>query len=353
VRPAAASPRARALVLLALAALAAGCGGPGGPRPGAPAHHLERGFRNLNPAFERPPFWPRLRWVAAHLFRTTFRPRTADLPRVANDGAALRANGTDPTITWVGHATFLVQLDGVNLLTDPHWGERASPVSWGGPRRVAAPGLRLEDLPPIHLVLLSHDHYDHLDLETVRRLAARDRPRFLVPLGLRAWLAERGIADADEADWWETRTVRGLALTAVPAQHWSARTWADANRRLWAGWVVAGRDRRLFFGGDTGYWAPIFQDIGRRLGPFDLAAVAIGAYAPRFMMRLTHTTPEEALQLFGDLGARRLVAMHWGTFDLTDEPLAEPPERLRAEAARLGLDPARVWVLRHGETRGW
>jgi L-ascorbate metabolism protein UlaG (beta-lactamase superfamily) len=338
--------------LAAVAAVAAGCGGPGPPRPGGPPHHLEGGFRNLNPAFTRPPFWPRMRWVWAHMLRTTFRPREARLPREPNDGQALR-DPRGPTITWVGHATFLVQLDGVNLLTDPQWSDRASPVSWGGPRRVTPPGIRFEDLPPIHAVLISHDHYDHLDRATVRRLHAVHRPRFLVPLGLRAWMAGEGITEVDELDWWDRREVGGLAVTCVPVQHWSARTWTDVNRRLWAGWAVAGRDRRLLFAGDTGYYAPIFTEIGQRLGPFDLALVAIGAYAPAFMMRLTHTTPEEALQIARDVRAERLVGMHWGTFDLTDEPIEEPPRRLAAAAGRLGADPDRVWVLRHGETRPW
>jgi L-ascorbate metabolism protein UlaG (beta-lactamase superfamily) len=347
-------PFRRALVAGLLLALASvGCAGPGGPRAGAPAHHLERGFRNVNPAFVRPGFWVRTRFLVSRVWSTTFRPRTASLPRVANDGRALRAPGAGGTITWVGHATLLVQLDGVNVLTDPQWSGRASPVSFAGPRRVTPPGLAFEDLPPIHLVLISHDHYDHLDVDTVRRLAAVHRPRFLVPLGLRSWFAAAGITEVEELDWWESRTVGGLVLTCLPAQHFGARTLWDTNRRLWSGWAIAGRDRRLFFAGDTGYYRPHFEEIGRRLGPFDLAAVSISAYLPREIMRMTHTTPEEALDLFRDVAARRFLAIHWGTFDLADEPLEEPPARVRAEAARRGLPDDRVWVLRHGETRPW
>jgi L-ascorbate metabolism protein UlaG (beta-lactamase superfamily) len=342
-----------AAAVLAVATLAARCASVATPPPGAPAHHVDGGFRNLNPEFTRPPYWPRTWWVFGRLLRSTFRPRTADLPRVPNDGAALRANTREPTITWIGHATFLVQLDGLNILTDPIWSDRASPVSWGGPRRVTPPGLRFEDLPPIHLVLISHDHYDHLDLQTVARLAATHRPRFLVPLGLRAWFAAQGITEGvDELDWWESRRAGSLTVTCTPVQHWSARSWWDQNERLWSGWAVAGNAGRLFFAGDTGYYAPIFTEIGRRLGPFDVAAVAIGAYAPPFMMRLTHTTPEEALQIAADVRATTLAAMHWGTFDMTDEPLDEPPWRLREEATRRGLDADRVWIFRVGETRG-
>jgi N-acyl-phosphatidylethanolamine-hydrolysing phospholipase D len=280
-------------------------------------------------------------------------PRTASLPVVPNDGAALRANTTEPTLTWVGHATLLIQLDGVNVLTDPQWSERASPVSFAGPKRVTPPGLRFEDLPPVHVVLISHDHFDHLDEATVRRLAATHRPRFYVPLGYKAWFGALGITDVVELDWWDHRVERGLTLTCVPVQHWTARSYFQLNNRLWSGWAIAGRDRRAFFAGDTGYYAPYFTEIGARLGPFDLAAISIGAYTPASIMRLTHTTPEESLQIFADVRARRFVAMHWGTFDLAEEPLAEPPMRLLSEARRLGLGPERVWVLEHGETRGW
>jgi L-ascorbate metabolism protein UlaG (beta-lactamase superfamily) len=333
--------------------LAAACTGVGGPVAGAPAHHREHGFANANPDFVRPPFWTRTRFFARRIWASTVSPRTVTLPRVPNDGAALRANGTEATVTWIGHATLLIQLDGVNVLTDPQWSERASPLSFAGPTRVTPPGLRFEDLPPIHVVLISHDHFDHLDEATVKRLAEAHRPRFYVPLGLRGWFADLGITDVVELDWWEHRTERGLTLTCVPAQHWTARSFFEQNRRLWSGWTVAGRDRRLFFAGDTGYWAPYFKEIGARLGPFHLAAISIGAYAPASIMRQTHTTPEESLRIFGDVDAQRFMAMHWGTFDLADEPLTEPPARLQVEARRLGLDPDRVWILRHGETRAW
>lgn len=269
-----------------------------------------------------------------------------------NDGAVLRANRSDATVTWVGHSTLLIQLDGVNLLTDPQWSDRASPVTFAGPRRVTPPGLAMEDLPPIDLVLISHDHYDHLDVETVRELDRRHRPVFLVPLRLKEWFDGIGITNVEEFDWWESRPVRGLRVTCLPAQHFSGRTLWDRNQRLWSSWAVSGASKRLFFAGDTGYYS-VFKEIGRRLGPFDVAAVPIGAYVPPEMMKMTHVTPEEALQLFADVQGRHFLAMHWGTFDLTDEPIEEPPQRLQAEAERLSLDPSTVWVLKHGETRRW
>ncbi len=300
----------------------------------------------------RPPFWTRTAFFVSRIWATTFHPRTADLPHVTNDGRALRENSSQPTVTWIGHATLLVQLDGVNILTDPQWSDRASPVSFAGPRRMTAPGLAFEDLPPVHVVLLSHDHYDHLDVATVRRLAATHRQRFIVPLGLKAWLADEHITDVVELDWWQRVEARGLTFTCVPAQHFSGRALWNQNRTLWSGWAIAGRDRRAFFAGDTGYY-DVFSEIGARLGPFDLAAISIGAYLPREIMRFSHTTPEEALRLFADLRARRFVPIHWGTFDLADEPIADPPRRLEAEARRLGLDPDRIWLLKHGETRKW
>ncbi len=330
--------------------LVSGCAGVGEPRAGAPAHHRERGFANVDPAGAPASAWVRWRFFVGRMVATTFRPRTARLPRVPNDGAALRAPDGGPTLTWVGHSTLLVQLDGVNVLTDPQWSGRASPVSFGGPRRVTPPGLAFEHLPPVHVVVISHDHYDHLDVATVMRLARAHRPRFLVPLGLKAWFADLGITDVEELDWWEARQVRGLTLTCVPAQHFSGRTLFDRNLRLWSGWTIAGRERRLYFAGDTAYNARL-REIGERLGPFDVAAIPIGAYLPPVIMKPSHTSPEEALRLFADLGARRFVPIHWGTFDLAEEPPEEPAQRLTAEARRLGLGDDRVWLLQHGETR--
>lgn len=273
-------------------------------------------------------------------------------PRVANDGRALRDNHGTPTVTWIGHATLLIQLDGLNILTDPHFSERASPLSFAGPRRLNAPGLAFDALPPIDVVVISHDHYDHLDRPTVQRLAAAHRPLFLAPLGFKAWFASVGVDRVSELDWWETREVGPVRFTLTPGQHWCARTPFDTNRRLWGGWAVAGRARRIFFGGDTGYYEG-FREIGARLGPFDLALVSIAAYEPPEIMRMTHTTPEQALRLFTDVRARSFVAMHWGTFDLSDEPLDEPPRRLRAAARAMNLPDERVWLLAHGETRAF
>jgi len=342
------------LAALALALVLPACAGVGTePLPGRPAHHAEGGFRNTNPEFKRPDGWTRFTFFVRRGWATLTAPRTYEAPRRDNDGSALRAPDPGaPTITWVGHATLLVQLAGVNLLTDPHWGERASPLSWAGPRRLSPPGLAFERLPPIHLVLISHDHFDHLDLDTVKRLAAAHDPLFLVPLGLKQWFADNGMTRVEELDWWQGAEHRGLRLVCVPAQHFAQRSLWDANRRLWASWALIAPERRFYFGGDSGYFSG-FREAGERLGPFDLAAIAIGAYLPQEIMRFTHTTPEQAVQAFEDLRARQLLGIHWGTFDLGDEPLDEPPRRMRAEAQRRGIPPDRAWIFDLGETRRW
>jgi N-acyl-phosphatidylethanolamine-hydrolysing phospholipase D len=343
-------PRAAALLLLLLLAACASAGSE--PVAGRPAHHVPGGFRNPDPAFIRPSGWTRWSFTVRRGVESLTSPRTYDAPRVANDGAALRSNPRPPAITWIGHATLLVQVDGLSVLTDPLWGERAGPTSWLGSKRLGPPGLAFENLPRIDVVVISHDHYDHLDLPTVKRLAAAHDPLFVVPLGMKAWFADNGMSRVEELDWWQEREHRGVRFVCVPAQHFSQRSLWDANRRLWASWAIVGRGKRLYFGGDTGYFSG-FKEAGRRLGPFDVAALPIGAYQPPQIMKLVHLTPEEATQAFVDLDAKVMLGMHWGTFDLADEPLNEPPARMLAEIRRRDIDPSRAWILRIGETRLW
>lgn len=322
------------------------------PLTDRPSHHVEGGFRNADPDFHRPSSWTRWSFVVRRLWMSSVAPRAFDAPRIANDGTALRSGLLNPSITWIGHSTLLVQLDGLNFLTDPTWSERASPVSWAGPRRLSPPGLAFENLPPIDVVVISHDHYDHLDLATVKRLAEKHNPLFLVPLGVKAWFADNGMSRVEELDWWQERDYRGVKFVCLPAQHFSQRTLWDGNTRLWAAWAVMSENRRLYFSGDTGYFAD-FKEIGKQMGPFDMAAIAIGAYLPPVIMKPVHVTPEEAVQAFVDLNARRLLGIHWGTFDLAEEPLAEPPGRMLAEAQRQGIGSERAWIFKVGETRRW
>ena len=318
------------------------------PASDRPAHHVSRGFRNLDPRYA----YSIVSRVGHVVGRRPAPDRGRPLELVDNDGAALRA-AHDPTLTWIGHATLLVQLHGVNILTDPHWGSRTSPVSFLGPRRLLPPGVRLADLPPIHAVVISHDHYDHLDLETVTRLARDHRPAFFVPLGLKTWFLEAGIDNVVELDWWQSARVGDVTLTCTPAQHSSGRsiTLTDQNRRLWSSWAITSPTRRFYFGGDTGYFAG-FAEIGRRLGPFDVAALPIGGYSDYRDHHPNHVSPEESVRAFEDLGAQLLVPMHWGTFELNREAYREPPERLLREAQRQGLEESMA-VLSPGQTNRW
>jgi N-acyl-phosphatidylethanolamine-hydrolysing phospholipase D len=302
-----------------------------------PGHHAQHGFRNVNPEYRYT-----MMGRAGSLLRRGFSRlpnRGLLLTVLGNDGEELRTNGHNPTATWIGHSTFLVQMHGVNVLTDPHWGNRASPVSFAGPRRLIPPGMRFEDLPPIHAVVISHDHYDHLDTATVQRLARDHHPTFFVPLGIKAWLADLGIRDVVELDWWQSQAFHGLVFTCTPAQHSSGRGLNDQNLRLWSSWVITAPDRRLFF-------------AGRRLGPFDLAAIPIGGYSSHTQRHPNHVNPEEAVALFRDLRGRVMVPMHWGTFDMNMEPFKEPPERMMNEALRRGLD-TRMAPLSPGQTLDW
>lgn len=263
-------------------------------------------------------------------------------------------------MTWVGHSTFLLQVGGCNVLTDPMWGDRASPVPFAGPRRWVRPGIALRDLPPIDAVVQSHNHYDHLDDATVRVLADRHpAAQWFAPLGLAPFLRARGVRTVTELDWWDRHDDGRLTFTCAPAQHFSARGLTDRNETLWCSWAIAAGERRVYFGGDTGRH-PEFGLIGQRCGPFDAVLLPIGAYEPRWFMKPVHMSPEEAVEAYRELSrpggtpdSATFVAMHWGTFKLTDEPMDEPPRRVRAAWAGAGLPPARLWVPAHGETRVW
>ena len=273
--------------------------------------------------------------------------RSGAAARVPFDPEAIRHN---PSITWIGHATFLVRMDGVTFLTDPVFSERASPVSFAGPARLVEPGVPLDELPPLDFALVSHDHYDHLDLPTIAALARRGVPIF-TPLGMGDLIREAG-GTATELDWWQERAAGRVRIHCVPAQHFSGRTLSDGNQRLWAGWVVEGPTRRFFHSGDTGYFDG-FAEIAKRIGPPDLAALPIGAYDPASIMRFVHMNPEEAMQAAVDLHAGIAVGMHYGTFDLTEEPLDEPPRRFHAAASQHALDGVVAWTMKIGETRTW
>jgi L-ascorbate metabolism protein UlaG (beta-lactamase superfamily) len=262
------------------------------------------------------------------------------------------------SLTWLGHACFLIRTDGFTILTDPFLSDYASPVPGLGPKRYAPPGLRIEELPDIDAVLLSHNHYDHLDARSVEEISVKGRgaTAAIVPMGLAPFLASRRYTDVRELGWGsgtilsKSSSSSSASLTCLPSIHFSGRTPFDRNATLWCSWKIVSPTRSLYFAGDTGY-GPVFAEIGEKHGPFDLALVPIGAYEPASIMKPVHLNPEEAVAAGRDLGASTLVAMHWGTIVLTDEPPFEPPVRFRTAARAAGYADDRAWVMRIGETR--
>lgn len=326
-----------------------------------PAHHRDGGFQNNHGDFEPKSLADVLRWRWNAARQGLPRRPVDPIPTQPPDLAFVHANrgaAQQPAVTWIGHATVLAQLGGLNLLTDPIFSERASPVSFAGPRREQPPGVALADLPRIDAVLVSHNHYDHLDLASCRALAAQPggSPLFVVPLGLADWFRRRGVERVVELDWWQQHTLDGVDIALVPAQHWSARGLADRMKTLWGGFAVFAPDCQLFFAGDTGY-SRDFADIRERFaerqrdGGFDIALIPIGAYEPRWFMKEQHVNVEEALKIHADLGARRSLGVHWGTFELTDEALDEPPRQLARQRAALGMAEDDFFTLAIGATR--
>jgi N-acyl-phosphatidylethanolamine-hydrolysing phospholipase D len=339
-----------------------------------PPHHAPSGrFRNP---------WPiaaaddDMRKRVPEMLRERYRdglppvPRPEELPRGEPDPAYPHAT-SEVRVTWVGHATFLLQLPGLNVLTDPIWSRKASPVPFLGPARFVPPAPLIDELPQIHAVLLSHDHYDHLDVPTVRRLHARfgQDMTWLTPLGYRSWFDRLGVRRVVELDWWQASELPGGRFEAIaaPARHWTRRTLRSTNQRLWASWAVIPRaaaagpsetgnaasgepGARVYFAGDTAY-APHFSEIRERLGSFHVNLLPVGAYEPRWFMKVSHMNPEEAVRGYLDLGGTgTFVPSHWGTFQLTTEPPLDPPRRTERAWRDAGLPRDRLRTLRHGET---
>jgi L-ascorbate metabolism protein UlaG (beta-lactamase superfamily) len=283
----------------------------------------------------RPPKWPK--WVEIQT------PR--ELPAVPTGGLSA---------TWINHSTVLLRADGLTILTDPVFSPICGPFGRIGPRRVHAPGVPFDLLPRVDVVAISHDHYDHFDLATLRRLARRDQPVAIMPLANFSLLRRAGFERIVELDWWETHSAsaRGnnVNVTAVPAQHWSNRLRGKRSGRLWAGFHFSFSKRTAYFAGDTGYNPNYFKDIHDRFGSPDLALIPIGAYEPRWFMKGQHCNPAEAVQIHLDIQAKRSLAIHWGTFQLTDERRDDPPEALKEAARRLGLVTEAFSVVEPGQS---
>jgi L-ascorbate metabolism protein UlaG (beta-lactamase superfamily) len=331
----------------------AGCGtGDGMRAAGKPYHHLADGtFRNPPGSPARAagledfvPFM--MRRVAARADAVAVPP--GHVTPVETALADLEEMAGRDSITWLGHAAFLIRMADLWILTDPYLGETAGPAGFG-PRRYVPPGIPFERLPPIDVLVVSHNHYDHLDAPTIEALPGKERMLVIAPLRLGDFFRQRGYRQVVDLDWYQAHAIGGLTVTCLPAVHFSRRGAFDRNRTLWASFAFDDVATRLWFSGDTAY-GEVFGEIGRRAGPFDMALIGIGAYEPQAIMKATHATPEEAVRIADDIGAARTVGMHWGTVVLTDEPPFEPPERFRAAAAAAGWTPERAILMRIGET---
>ncbi len=337
----------------------------------AKPHHTASGFKNnyagsVNKKFSELVQWQidRRQQGLPKLPAQPVSTQAPDLTAIRNYTKPANDQLQTPAITWIGHASMLVQAGGLNVHTDPVLSERASPFSFLGPKRAQPPGVALADLPLIDVVLISHNHYDHLDKASVLDIAARSTAAgsptlFLVPLGMKSWFTDLGIKQVVEMDWWDKQVVKGVEFNFTPVQHWSARGFGDRSQTLWGGYAVFAPELQWYFSGDTGY-SKDFTDTRARFadrqtaangGGFDLALIAVGAYEPRWFMASQHVNPAEAVQIHKDLGAKRSVGVHWGTFELTDESLDQPPKDLAAARTAQGLQDADFSVMAIGETR--
>lgn len=257
--------------------------------------------------------------------------------------------GRELVVTFVNHSTFLIQTAGLNILTDPVWSKRASPFPFLGPKRFRAPGIRLEDLPPIDIVLISHNHYDHMDLHTLRRITKAHHPEIFVGLGNAAYLDRKGIEGARDMDWWDEAHVRGATIVCAPAQHFSSRAISDRNMTLWNGFIIRTDDGDIYFAGDTGF-GEFVDRIRSRFSGFRLALLPIGAFRPEWFMGPVHASPEEAMRMHHLLAARTTIGMHHSTFKLADDKQDEPLERIRAMISRAHGEKPNFLLLENGET---
>jgi N-acyl-phosphatidylethanolamine-hydrolysing phospholipase D len=321
------------------------------PLSASPKHHTPKGYQN-HPFIETaapkgPFFYMRRAWDS--LFVPDI-PENHQLNEL--DSMQLLNNIDSDRITWLGHASFLIKTSDVTILTDPFLSKYASPISWAGPKRFVNIPIPINKLPAIDIIIVSHNHYDHLDDQTVRELTNKKNIQVVVPSGLKPFFIERGYNLVTELDWGQSVSIDGVNITAEPSVHDSARSTTDHNQTLWASWVIESPEQRLLFVGDTGYSNTIFKRIGDKYDSFDFAILPIGAYEPRELLWMSHTTPEEAVMIGKDLGATTLVASHWGTISsLSDEPAFEPPVRFKKAGYGNGFSDQTLWVMKIGETK--
>lgn len=320
-----------------------------------PAHHTNRGFRNLHIEDPNKSFFSfmRVRLFGDEVW-ADHEKTAADVPVQPLDLGRVKKPGPGLQVSWLGHSTFLLQYGGLNILTDPVFSDRPSPMPFAGPKRYVPHVVNYYDLPAIDFVVISHNHYDHLDTKAIKILGSA--PTYLVPLGIGEWLLDEGVVASKiiEMDWWQrtlpAQTGKPVTITAQPSQHWSSRGLGDRRKTLWASWRIDFADTSVWFAGDTGYNPVTFREIGDSAGPVDLALIPIGAYAPRSFMQAYHVDPDEAVMIHRDVQARRSIGMHWGTFPLTAEDPMDPLHRLAGARLREGLSLHEFSTLAIGET---
>jgi len=326
-------------------------------------HHTINGFANAHDY--KITHLSALKWQFGRMRNRQPKKSALKITTITPNLSYLHSGHHDISATWIGHATVLLQLDGLNILTDPVFGKHISPIPFLGPKRHQAPGVALNQLPHIDVVVISHNHYDHLDLGSVRGLQkqATGAPKFYVPLGLEVWF-KKNVPGAQVAgpqknvfafDWQDEIEIRSATnntkFVFLPVQHWSARGLFDRNKSLWGSWAILNDKFKFWFSGDLGYSSDTVE-IGRKFGGFDLAAIAIGAYDPRWLMANSHINPAEAVQVMLDIKAKQAFGIHWGTFEkLTDEPIDQPPKDLAAAIAAKNLSAQDFYTMHHGETR--
>ncbi|GIU18054.1 hypothetical protein TUM4261_38390 [Shewanella sp. c952] len=316
-----------------------------------PQHHTNKGYQN-HPFVETAApkgffFYMRRAWGSL------FGPDIPDGHELTElESLQLLNSISSDRVTWLGHASFLITTSKVTILTDPFLSKRASPVSWAGPKRFVNLPIAINKLPDIDIIIVSHNHYDHLDDKTVRELKNKHEIHVLVPLGLKSFFTDRGYNKVTELDWGQSISVEGVKISAEPSVHDSARSTSDHNETLWASWVIESFQKRILYIGDTGYSDTIFNYIGDKYNSFDFAILPIGAYEPRELLWMSHVTPEEAVSIGSDVHAKTLISSHWGTISsLSDEPMFEPPVRFKKAGRDGGFSDEDLWIMKIGETR--
>ena len=317
---------------------------------GQSEHHSSDGFQN----YPITPATPSL-GIGFYLRRAWSSFFLPDVPKdhyLTEDQALKQLGGLEGenTLTWIGQSTFIIRIDGKVILTDPFFSEYAGPYSMG-PKRFVQPGISAENLPLIDIIIISHNHYDHLDDALIESLPDKKNIHVFVPLGLKSFFSDRGYSRIEELDWYESVTVATLQITALPGVHYSGRGLSDENKTLWCSWSIDSITGRYYFLGDSAYSSTLFKEIGRRLNSFDLALLPIGTYGNRKYGVNNHTTPEEAVRIGLDVHANIVLGMHWGTIEMSDEPPWEPPVRFKAAAETAGFPAIKTWILKIGETR--